>query len=48
LLAPIQGSAERLADLVANLLDLSRQQVGALHLDPAATSGRSSATSFTT
>jgi two-component system sensor histidine kinase KdpD len=33
LLATIQGSAERLANLIANLLDLSRLQAGALHLD---------------
>ena len=34
LLATIERSADRLADLIANLLDLSRLQAGALHLDP--------------
>ena len=33
LLATIEGSADRLADLIANLLDLSRLQAGALSLD---------------
>jgi K+-sensing histidine kinase KdpD len=34
LLVTIERSADRLADLIANLLDLSRLQAGALRLDP--------------